>query len=68
MNKNRYLNQIIKISNNRKIIMISPSANWIGKIWPIERFELLIRKLKNLKNSKKQFSLLLDQKMMKTIF
>ena len=23
MNKNRYLNQIIKISNNKKIIMIS---------------------------------------------
>ena len=62
MNKNRYLNQIIKISNNRKIIMISPSANWIGKIWPIERFELLIRKLKKLKEFKKAIFIIVGSK------
>jgi len=26
--------------------MISPSANWIGKIWPIDRFSLMIEQLK----------------------
>ena len=62
MNKNRYLNQIIKISNNKKIIMISPSANWIGKIWPIERFELLIRKLKKLKEFKKAIFIIVGSK------
>ena len=42
--------------------MISPSANWIGKIWPIERFELLIRKLKKLKEFKKAIFIIVGSK------
>ncbi len=62
MKKNRYLNQIIKISNKKKLIMISPGANWIGKIWPIERFELLIRKLKKLKEFEKAIFIIVGSK------
>ena len=39
------LKQIIKFKRKYKLIMIAPTANWIGKIWPSERYLELINKL-----------------------
>ena len=44
--KKIHLNNIRKLRVKHEIIIIAPSANWIGKIWPIERFSKLIDKLK----------------------
>ena len=52
-NKN-FLNKINKFTSNKKLIIVAPSANWIGKTWPIKNFCLLLKKLikdKNFKNS-----------------
>ena len=38
---------------NRKLVMIAPTANWIGKIWPIEKYAGLIKKLSIKFNSDK---------------
>ena len=43
--KNNNLKKIIKLSKNHKIIMIAPTANWIGKTWPSERFLELVNYL-----------------------
>ncbi len=37
----------------KKLVMIAPTANWIGKIWPIKRYAELIRKLSIKFNSDK---------------
>ena len=38
---------------NKRLIMIAPTANWIGKVWPIERYAELIKKLSIKFNSDK---------------
>ena len=40
--KDDNLKEILKLRKNHKLIMIAPTANWIGKIWPSERFLELI--------------------------
>ncbi len=47
LNKTNFLNLLIKKKRNNTLIMIAPTANWTGKIWPIERYSELIKKLKN---------------------
>ncbi len=44
--KDDNLREILKLRKNHKLIMIAPTANWIGKIWPAERFLELIYILK----------------------
>jgi len=43
--KDDNLRNIQKLSKNHKLIMIAPTANWIGKIWPSERFLKLVNVL-----------------------
>ena len=43
--KNDNLKEIIKLRKSHKLIMIAPTANWIGKIWPSERFLKLVNDL-----------------------
>ena len=43
-----------KIALNKKLVIVAPSANWIGKTWPIQNFCSLLTKLcknTNFKNS-----------------
>ena len=47
LTKISYLNLLIKKKRSNKLIIIAPTANWIGKVWPIERYSKLIMKLKN---------------------
>ena len=42
-----FFKKVLKEKKNKKIIVISPTANWVGKIWPIQRYFELIKKLKN---------------------
>ena len=49
-----FLKLIQKEAKNKKLIMVAPSANWIGKTWPIHNFCSLLQKLSkntNFKNS-----------------
>ena len=43
--KDDNLKEILKLRKNHKLIMIAPTANWIGKIWPAERFLELVKDL-----------------------
>ncbi len=43
--KNNKLQEILKLKKKYKLIMIAPSANWIGKIWPSERYLDLVNRL-----------------------
>ena len=50
----RFLKLIQKEALNKKLIIVAPSANWIGKTWPIQNFCSLLQKLNknsNFKNS-----------------
>ena len=52
-NKN-FLKLIQRIASNKKLVIVAPSANWIGKTWPIQNFCSLLKKLcknTNFKNS-----------------
>ena len=40
--KDDNLREILKLRKNHKLIMIAPTANWIGKTWPSERFLELV--------------------------
>ena len=44
--KNDNLKEVVKLRKSHKLIMIAPTANWIGKIWPSERFLELVNELK----------------------
>ncbi len=44
--KNDNLKEILKLRTRYKLIMIAPTANWIGKIWPSERFLKLVNEFK----------------------
>ena len=50
--KKEYLKKISVLAKRKKIIVIAPSSNWIGKTWPINNFSKLISKL----NENKIFS------------
>ena len=43
-NKN-FLKLIQKTALNKKLVIVAPSANWIGKTWPIQNFCTLLEKL-----------------------
>ncbi len=53
--KKYHLNNIKKLKARHEIIVIAPSANWVGKIWPIERFSELIDKIQKSKKFKKSY-------------
>ena len=40
--KDDNVREIQRLRKNHKLIMIAPTANWIGKIWPSERFLKLV--------------------------
>ncbi len=44
--KKSKLVEVKKLKKTNKLVVLAPSANWIGKIWPIERFSQLINELK----------------------
>ncbi len=60
--KKIHLNKIKKLKIKHKIIIIAPSANWIGKIWPIERFSELIDKIRKSKKFKNPFFIILGSR------
>ena len=41
------LKSIRKLKKKHEIIVIAPTANWVGKIWPAERFLELMRRIEN---------------------
>lgn len=43
--KNNYLKKIIKLGQSYKLVMVAPTANWIGKIWPSDRYLELVNNL-----------------------
>ena len=43
--KKNKLKEILKLKKKYKLIMIAPSANWKGKIWPSERYLDLVNRL-----------------------
>jgi len=43
--KDDNLKKLIKLKKNHKLVMIAPTANWIGKIWPSERYLELVNVL-----------------------
>ncbi len=47
--RTEYLKEILKAKKNKKIIIVAPTANWIGKIWPIERYLELTNSLRKKK-------------------
>ena len=54
-----YFKKILKEKKNKKIFIISPTANWAGKIWPIQRYFELIKKLRNNKKFNKSVFILI---------
>jgi ADP-heptose:LPS heptosyltransferase len=67
----KHLRNIIKLKRKKTLIMIAPTANWIGKIWPSKRFFDLINNLKGHKNFKKSTFILVgplsEKKLVKDI-
>ncbi len=51
--KKTQLKQIKLLKKKNNLVMIAPTANWIGKIWPAERYLELILKLKTKSDFKK---------------
>ncbi len=44
--KNKSFFKLLKKKTlNKKLVLVAPSANWIGKTWPIENFCMLLKKL-----------------------
>jgi ADP-heptose:LPS heptosyltransferase len=56
--KNHSLNQIKYLKKRHDFVMIAPTANWIGKIWPAKRFLDLIISLKKETKFKKTIFIL----------
>ncbi len=43
--KNNNLKKIIQLRKHHKLVMVAPTANWMGKIWPSDRYLDLVKNL-----------------------
>ena len=70
--QNKNLKKIKELKKNNKLIMIAPTANWKGKIWPAQRYKELILKLKKQKMFKKTIFIITgpenEKKLIRDIF
>ena len=57
-----FLKLIPKITLNKKLVIVAPSANWIGKTWPIQNFCSLIKKMCNNINFKNSHFIIVGPK------